>query len=196
MSNRKYCVIDLLKDCLINILAGGSGLVETNLRVRPDRAIQVAFGRTACAEQSTLSDTLNACTAENVNQMRTAINLILRQHGRCCQHKYEKEWQLLDVDVTRMPAGRLGEDVTKGYFAGEKNRRGRQLGRVLASWYDEVVVDKLYNGKRQLDTSLPELVLEAENALELDETKRHQTILRVDGGGGKDENINWMLNRH
>lgn len=187
---------DKLMDCLINILAGGRGLVETNLRVRPDRAIQVAFGRTSCAEQSTLSDTLNACTTENVSQMRTAINLILRQHGCCYQHKYEKEWQLLDVDVTGMPAGRLGEGVTKGYFAGEKNRRGRQLGRVLASRYDEVVVDKLYNGKRQLDTSLPELVLEAENALGLDETRRCHTILRVDGGGGKDENINWMLNRH
>ena len=187
---------DKLKDCLINILAGGSGLVETNLRVRPDRAIQVAFGRTSCAEQSTLSDTLNACTAENVDQMRTAINLILRQQGGCCQHPYEKEWQLLDVDVTGMPAGRLGEGVTKGYFAGEKNRRGRQLGRVLASWYEEIVVDKLYNGKRQLDTSLPELVLQAENALKLNETRRRRTILRVDGGGGKDENINWMLNRH
>jgi hypothetical protein len=76
---------DKLKDCLINILAGGHGLVETNLRVRPDRAIQVAFGRTSCAEQSTISDTLNACTVENVNQMRTAVNLILRQYGRCCQ---------------------------------------------------------------------------------------------------------------
>jgi hypothetical protein len=47
-----------------------------------------------------------------------------------------------------------------------------------------------------LDSSLPELVLEAENVLELDETRRRSTILRVDGGGGKDENINWMLNRH
>ena len=187
---------DKLKDCLINILAGGGGLVETNMRVRPDRAIQVAFGRQSCAEQSTISDTLNACTAENVNQMRTAINSILRQNGCCCQHDYRDQWQLLDVDVTGMPAGRLGEGVTKGYFAGEKNRRGRQLGRVLASWYDEIVVDKLYTGKRQLDTSLPELVLEAENVLSLDEIRRHRTILRVDGGGGKDENINWMLNRH
>ena len=192
----RHTPTDKLKDCLINILAGGSGLVETNTRVRPDRAIQIAFGRQSCAEQSTISDTLNACTAENVNQMRTAINLILRQYGRCCQHEYGTHWQLLDVDVTGMPAGRLGEGVTKGYFAGEKNRRGRQLGRVLASWYDEIVVDKLYNGKRQLDTSLPELVLEAENALNLDETRRRRTILRVDGGGGKDENINWMLNRH
>ena len=192
----RHTPTDKLKDCLINILAGGNGLVETNTRVRPDRAIQVAFGRQTCAEQSTISDTLNACTAENVNQMRAAINLILRQHGCCCKHKYDKHWQLLDVDVTGIPAGRLGEGVTKGYFAGEKNCRGRQLGRVLASWYDEIVVDKLYNGKRQLDTSLPELVLEAENALNLGEARRRRTILRVDGGGGKDENINWMLNRH
>src|SRR5208337_503372 len=143
----RHTPTDKLKDCLINILAGGSGLVETNTLVRPDRAIQVAFGRGACAEQSTISDTLNACTAENVNQMRAAINLILRQYGCCCKHKYDRHWQLLDVDVTGMPAGRLGEGVTKGYFAGEKNCRGRQLGRVLASWYDEIVVDKLYNGK-------------------------------------------------
>ncbi|MGD0611033.1 MAG: hypothetical protein ABSB41_05920 [Anaerolineales bacterium] len=174
---------DKLKDCLINILAGGRGLVETNMRVRPDQALQVAFGRRSCAEQSTISDTLNACTAENVNQMRAAIRVILRLHGHCCQHPYAKRWQVLDVDVTGMPAGRLGEGVTKGYFAGEKNCRGRQLGRVLASWYDEIVVDKLYNGKRQLDSSLPELVLEAEKALNLDESRRRRTILRVDGGG-------------
>jgi hypothetical protein len=191
----RHTPLDKLKDCLINILAGGTGLVETNLRVRPDRAVQLAFGRQSCAEQSTISDTLNACTAENVSQMRTAINRILRQHGRCSQHNYEKGWQLLDADMTSMPAGRLGEGVTKGYFAGEKNRRGRQLGRVLASWYDEIVVDKLYSGKRQLDANLPELVLAAEETLDLDETKRSRTILRVDGGGGKDENINWMLNR-
>lgn len=191
----RHTPLDKLKDCLINILAGGTGLVETNLRVRPDRAVQLAFGRQSCAEQSTISDTLNACTAENVKQMRTAINLILRQYAGCCQHNYEKQWQLLDIDMTGMPAGRLGEGVSKGYFAGEKNRRGRQLGRVLASWYDEIVVDKLYNGKRQLDVSLSELVLTAEEALDFDETKRSRTVLRVDGGGGKDENINWILNR-
>ena len=45
--------------------------------------------------------------------------------------------------MTGLSAGRLGEGVSKGYFAGERNRRGRQLGRVLASWYDEIVVDRL-----------------------------------------------------
>ena len=46
--------LDKLLDCLINILAGGTGLVEINTRVRPDQAVQRAFGRTACAEQSTI----------------------------------------------------------------------------------------------------------------------------------------------
>ncbi len=185
--------LDKLLDCLINILAGGTGLVEINTRVRPDPAIQRAFGRTACADQSTTSDTVNACTADNVKEMRTAVKAILKQHGQSYRHDYEAKWQLLDVDVTGMPAGRLGQGVTKGYFAKQKNRRGRQLGRVLATWYEEIIVDQLYNGKRQLDSSLPELISAAEVVLDLDASKRKRTILRVDGGGGDDDNINSAL---
>lgn len=188
--------LDKLLDCLINILAGGTGLVEINTRVRPDHALQLAFGRSACAEQSTVSETLNACTPDNVAQMRTAIKLILRRHAQCYRHNYQQDWQLLDVDMTGMPAGRLGEGVSKGYFAGERNRRGRQLGRVLASWYDEIVVDRLYDGKRQLNSSLQELLSMTEDGLELDEAQRRRTIIRCDGGGGEDDDINWLLDRH
>ncbi len=62
-------------DGLINILAGGHGLNESNTRVRPDVALQRAFGRTASAEQSSISRTFNACTAENVTQLRDAIEV-------------------------------------------------------------------------------------------------------------------------
>jgi hypothetical protein len=148
---RQYTPNDKMLDCFINILAGGGGLVEINTRVRPDPALQRAFGRTNCAEQSTTSRTLNVCTPENVAQLQMALTLILRQHSRSYRHDYAAHWQVLDVDVTGMPAGRQGEGVTKGYFAKSKNRRGRQLGRVLATQYDEIVVDRLYNGKRQLD---------------------------------------------
>ncbi len=79
---RQHTPLDKLLDCFINLLAGGVGVVEVNTRVRPDRALQRAFGRKACAEQSTISDTLDACTAENIIQMRHALNAILRQHGR------------------------------------------------------------------------------------------------------------------
>lgn len=187
--------LDKLLDGFINILAGGVGVVEINTRVRPDRAVQRAFGRTTCAEQSTVSDTLNACTAENVVQMRTALLHLFRRHSRSYAHDYVRDWQVLDADITGMPAGRQGEGVSKGYFAKQKNRRGRQLGRVLATPYDELVVERLYDGKRQLNTSLQELLTAAEEVLELAENRRKRTIIRVDGGGGEDADINWVLNR-
>jgi hypothetical protein len=37
---------------------------------------------------------------------------------------------------------------------------------VLATWYEEIVVDRLYNGKTQLPKSFQELVLTAEQVLE------------------------------
>ena len=187
--------LDKLLDALINILAGGQGVVEINTRVRSDQMVQGAFGRTSCADQSTVSDTLNACTEKTVKQMQEAVQVIYREHSQGYGHDYEKREQLLDIDMTGMPAGRQGEGVTKGYFAGQKNRRGRQLGRVTATWYDEIVIDQLYEGKRQLDANLRGLVEAAEQTLELNESRRSQTILRVDGGGGGTDDINWMLKR-
>jgi hypothetical protein len=57
------------------------------------------------------------------------------------------------------------------------------------------VVDRLYTGKRPLDSSVQELVTAAEHVLELSENKRKRTILRMEGGGGDDDNIDWVLNR-
>ena len=187
--------LDKVLDCFINILAGGNGLVEINTRVRPDRAVQRAFGRQCCAEQSTISDTLDACTTENVQQLQTALKIILQQHGQSYRHDYQTHWQLFDVDMTGLPAGRLGEGVSKGYFARQKNKRGRQLGRVLATLYDEIIVDRLYDGRRQLDKSLQPLMLAAEAVLELSENKRQNSIIRIDAGGGEDSDINWLLAR-
>jgi len=187
--------LDKLLDAFMNILAGGHGLVEVNTRVKPDEGLQKAFGRATCADQSTISDTLNACTAETVEQTRTALQDIYRAHSQGYRHDYPQQEQVLDVDMSGMPAGRQGEGVTKGYFAGQKNQRGRQLGRVVASLYDEIVVERLYNGKVQLDRSLTELVGAAEQVLDLEPAERQRTIVRVDAGGGTDDDINWLLQR-
>ena len=193
--SRKHQPLDKLLDCFINILAGGAGLVEINLLVRPDVAVQRAFGRQTCAEQSTISQTLNACTPENVQQLRAVVQIVLQQQGQTYHHDYARAWQVFDIDTTGLPAGRLGQGVTKGYFAGRKNCRGRQLGRVVAAAYDEIIVDQLYSGQRQLESSLPQLVEMAERALNFSQNQRARTVLRVDAGGGTETNINWILNR-
>ena len=149
----------------------------------------------AAVVPSVVQDTLNACTAENVEQMEHALDTIYRQHSQGYQHDYQADYQVLDVDMSGLPCGPKAAFATKGYFAKQRNRRGRQLGRVLASRYQEVVVDRLFDGKTQLTRALQPLMLAAEKTLQLDEDKRSRTIVRVDAGGGSLDDVNWLLAR-
>src|SRR5436305_6536742 len=186
---------DKLYDAFISMLAGAHGLVEINTRLRADGALQHAFGRSRCAEQSVVQDTLNACTPENVEQMEHALDAIYRQHSQGYQHDYEADFQILDVDMSGMPCGPKAAFATKGYFAKQRNRRGRQLGRVLATRYGEVIVDRLFDGKTQLATALQPLMEAAAQTLALDERKRERTLVRLDAGGGSMDDVNWLLSQ-
>jgi hypothetical protein len=139
-----------LYDAFITMLAGAHGLVEINTRLRSDPALQAAFGRAACAEQSVVQETLDACTAENVAQLEQAVERIYRQYSQGSRHDYARAWQVLDADMSGLPCGPKAACATKGYFAKQRNRRGRQLGRVVATVYEEVVVDRLFAGTTQL----------------------------------------------
>jgi hypothetical protein len=191
----KHTPVNKLYDAFISLLAGAHGMVEINTRLRTDPALQRAFGREACAEQSVVQETLDACTEENVRQMQHALDLIYRQHSRGYRHDYQAGFQLLDVDMSGLPCGPKAAFATKGYFAGQYHRRGRQVGRVLATYYEEVVVDRLFAGNVQLIKALQPLVEAAETTLQLDAAKRARTLISVDAGAGSLDDINWLLAR-
>ena len=191
----KHTPTDKLYDAFISLMAGAHGLVEINTRLRTDPALQQAFGRSACAEQSVVQETLDACTTENVTQLQHALDEIYRQHGQSVHHDYQANFHLLDVDMSGLPCGPKAAFATKGYFAGQYHRRGRQVGRVLATHYEEVVVDRLFAGTVQLVKALQPLVEAAETTLHLDEAKRARTIIRVDAGAGTLDDLNWLLAR-
>jgi|SRR5271167_1589404 len=86
----KHTPVDKLYDGFIAMLAGADGLVEINTRLRSDPALQVAFGRSSCAEQSVVQETLDACSAENVKQLEQAMDVIYRQHSQGYQHDYSR----------------------------------------------------------------------------------------------------------
>jgi hypothetical protein len=69
----KHSPTQKLLDALVGILSGCSALYEIDCRVRPDLPLQRAFGRDRCADQSTISKTLNSFTEQNVAQLREAI---------------------------------------------------------------------------------------------------------------------------
>jgi hypothetical protein len=191
----KFSPIEKLEDAFIAILTGAHGLVEINKRLRPDPGLQKAFGRDGCAEQSVVQDTLDACRPENVDQMHEAMDVIYRRHSQGYRHDYHSEWQLLDVDMTGRPCGKKAAFASKGYFAKQRNRRGRQEGYVIATWYEEIVVERLFDGKTQLNRALRPLVEATEKTLGLDGRKRRRTLLRIDAGGGSVGDINWLLAR-
>ena len=191
----KYTPADKLYDAFITMLAGAHGIIEVNTRLRADPALQRAFGRSGCAEQSVVQETLDHATPENVTQMAQALTTIFRQHSQSYRHDYTHAWQILDVDLTGLPCGRKAAFASKGYFPKQRNRRGRQLGRLLASRYHEIVVDQLFEGTTQLTTALQPLVVAAEVVLELSAATRARTLIRVDAGGGSLDEINWLLAR-
>jgi len=191
----KYTPCDKLFDALISILAGAHGLSEINTRLRSDPALQDAFGRSACADQSVVQDTLNACTTEQVTQFSQALTTIYRQQSQGYAHDYQAAWQILDADLTGMPCGKKAAFASKGYFPQQRYRRGRQLGRILASSYHEIVVDQLFNGTTYLRTALRPLIEAAEQILELSAAKRARTIVRIDAGGGSLGELNWLFER-
>ena len=192
----RYSPSSKLLMAALTVLAGGQGLVEINTRLRPDRGLLRAFGCRGCAEQSVVSRTLNACTEADVIAMREAQRELLQRHGQCVQHHRQyRRPLLLDLDLTGLLAGRQGVGVSKGYFSGRRGARGRQLGRVLASDYDEIVLERLYPGNQQLQHVLEELVQGTEAVLGLTDETRSRTIWRVDAGAGNDAQIDWLLGR-
>jgi hypothetical protein len=191
----KYSPAETQLDAFFALLAGVQGLVEINKRLKADPGLQRAFGRTACAEQSVVQDTLDGCTSENVEQMQAAIQMIFQRHSQSYRHDYQWNWQVLDADMAGRPCGKKASFASKGYFAKQRNRRGRQEGYVIGTWYEEIIVEQLFAGTTQLNKALPGLSETAEQVLALDERQRERAFLRIDSGGGSVEDINWLLRR-
>jgi len=139
--------------------------------------------------------TLNACTPTNVAQMMQALDLIFQQHSLAFRHTFRALMLLLDLDLTGMPCGKKSEYATKGYQGEVGIRWGRQMGRVIAALYEEIVIDRLYPGNLHLTQAMRPLIEDLERTLTLDEEQRKHTIIRLDAGGGSLEEINWLLAR-
>jgi hypothetical protein len=184
-----------LYDAFVAILTGAHGLSEINTRLRADPTLQRSFGRSTCAEYSLVQDTLDACTEENVEELRRVVTSLFRAHSRAARHDYAASPQVLDLDMTGLPCGPQAEISRKGYFSKEGIRYGRQLGRVVAGATEEVVADLLFAGNVQLNSALRSLVSAAEDVLLLDRWRRSRTVLRMDSGGGSLPDVNWCLSR-
>ena len=84
------------------------------------------------------------------------------------RHEYGALLEVLDMDMTGLPCGKKAAFATKGYFAKQRNRRGAELGRVFATRYGEIVVERLFAWHHATGGRLSTADEAAERTLDLD----------------------------
>jgi Transposase DDE domain group 1 len=188
-----YTPGEKLIETLALILAGGTAMSQLETVIRPDKAIQLAFNQWQCAHSGEIQKMFNRCTPETVTYLQQANGQLYEQHGRALRHPFSQGLLVLDLDLTGLVASQDAEGSTKGYFAKKRGSRGRQLCRIIATPYQEILWQALLSGETLSQAVLKPAIQHAQQRLHLSQSSRQQTLLRWDAGFGTDHNLNWML---
>jgi hypothetical protein len=119
MKTVSYSPGSKLQQVVLSILAGCATVSEVNTRLKPDKALVHAWGLEQFTDQSMLMRTLDALTQMNIEQLRTAVTTIWRQHSQTLSHDW-RGFLWLDFDLSGLPCSPHAEASTKGYFSGKK----------------------------------------------------------------------------
>jgi hypothetical protein len=129
----RYRPIEKVLDGLLGILCGAKTMAQSNGTLRLDPAVQRAFGRTGCAEQSTLARTLQASTAATVDQLTRVSWYDLKRSGPTPHHRFAERLLWSDVDVPPLPMGAQAEGSERTWLGRNRSQTGRKTLRWTAS---------------------------------------------------------------
>src|ERR671923_1656074 len=177
----RYRPIDKVLDGLLGILCGAKTIAQSNVTLRTDPAVQRAFGRTGCADQSTIARTLRACTPENVAQLEWVSWYYLKRYGATPHHRFHERWLWVDVDLTPMPIGAKEEGSERTWMGRNRSKTGRKTLRFTASEYREILHETLLRGKTSAVPALKAALGERETRLGWTRERRQRIVLRLDG---------------
>jgi hypothetical protein len=198
----KYTPVQKLEMLLVGVLAGAKAVSHTDIAVRIDPALVSAFGLPGCAEQSSIADTLNAATEQDVADLQAALDELFRSYSQSRQHQFTRDFLVLDVDLSPLPASKSAQGSERGYMGRNRSKTGRKLVRVRMAASQETVWETVISGRKV--ESLPilqeaiyamesRLGLGGEDAATL--KKRERTEIRLDSGWGSEGCITWLLER-
>src|SRR5437660_7139479 len=191
----RYRPIDKVLDALVGILCGAKTIAQSNVTIRTDPAVQRAFGRTGCAQQSTIARTLQASTAETVAQLSRVSWYYLKRYGQTPHHRFAERLLWVDIDLTPLPIGAHAEGSERTWMGRNRSKTGRKTLRVTASEYREILHETLLRGKASAVPALKAALSTLETRLGWTRERRQRSVLRLDGGFGTTEVVNWLLSR-
>jgi hypothetical protein len=181
-----------LQDILVAILAGCRSLAQVNTRVRPEPLLAAAWGRSAFAEQSTLSRTLDALQVEHLSQLRAGQLALLQQHSQLRQHNWTQP-VILDIDPTSLVTAQRAEGSRKGWVSGQPNAYCRHVIRFTLAGYHESLLSVAYPGDRHGYEYCKPAMQQLLGAWPWTLEQRRQIIIRSDAEQGTDENLAYLL---
>ena len=198
----KYTPVQKLEMFLVGVLAGAKAVSHTEIAVRIDPALVSAFGLPGCAEQSSIADTLTAATEQDVADVQVALGELFGSYSQSRQHDFTRDYLVLDVDLSPLPASKQAEGSERGYMGRSRSKTGRKLVRVRVADTQEIVWETVITGRRvESLPSLQEAICGMESRLDLGGEsadagkKRGRTEIRLDSGWGSGPNIAWLLER-
>ncbi len=198
----KYTPVQKLEMFLVGVLAGAKAVSHTATTVRIDPALVSAFGLPGCAEQSSIAETLNAATEQDVADVQEALDELFRSYSQSRQHEFTRDFLVLDVDLSPLPASKYAEGSERGYMGRSRSKTGRKLVRVRVADTHEIVWETVITGRRVESLAiLQEAIYAMERRLSLQGNdastlkKRERTEIRLDSGWGSEPIITWLLER-
>ena len=191
----KYRPVDKLLDALVGMLCGAKTIAQSNVTVRVDPAVQRAFGRKGCADQSTIARTLQAGTPQTVEQLEEVSWYYLKRYGHTPRHRFRERRLWVDIDLTPLPTGAKAEGSERTWMGRCRSKTGRKVLRVTATDYREILHETLLRGKAAAGPALQAALQESEAQVGWTRERRHQIVLRLDGGFGTTAILNWLLSR-
>lgn len=191
----RYRPIEKVLDGLLGVLGGAKTIAPSKVTLRLDPAVQRAFGRTGCAEQATIARTLQASTAESVDQLSRGAWYYLKRYGQTPHHRFAEHLLWIDVDVTPLPIGARAEGSERPWRGRNRSKTGRKVLRWTASDYREILHETLLRGKTSAVPALKAALGELATRLGWTRERRQRLVLRLDGGFGTTAGLNWLLSR-
>jgi hypothetical protein len=184
-----------LEDLLVCVMAGVGSLRQIDESVRKDQGLALALGRESLADQSLISQTLDAFEEKSLAKLRSNLTGFLMQESRCIGRIYRFRETILDLDMTDLPCSKRCEGARKGRTTDKRGKTVRQLSLVYNHRYREPLDVFLHYGNVPSAGPLEQIVEYLEGCYGWDRPLRMQILWRLDAGYGSDRKLSWLMRR-